>query len=342
MEVSMKKTAFFLLLLFSIVISSEVLAKTDTEYEKAMHYYNQGKFKEAAKLLKEYVERKPDAVAYYRAGYALYKIKRFDEANDYFQQAYLLDPTFSPQIAGPTKEQPLTHPQKVRKSRTKPALSQTEPSGLPPEAPVEQKQQEAPTAEPDLQRQQPAEGQPKLPAQDLKKGSIAPRPEQPLSQTPKVDPGKRAPMPPFPVFPKSPNMPPVMAPGLLMGLLAGFATGFLILGLAVYVYFCLCIFLIAKKLGVPNPWLAWIPLVQLWTVVNCAGKPWWWLLLLLVPIVSFIVSIMLWMSISENLGRNKWLGLLMLLPIFNLIYIGILAFSKGEKNVSMPEAATPA
>ena len=99
----MKKTAFFLLLLFSIVISSEVLAKTDTEYEKAMQYYNQGKFKEAAKLLKEYVERKPDAVAYYRAGYALYKIKRFNEANEYFQQAYLLDPTFSPQIAGPAK-----------------------------------------------------------------------------------------------------------------------------------------------------------------------------------------------------------------------------------------------
>ena len=96
MEVSMKKTAFFLLLLFSIVISSEVLAKADTEYEKAMQYYNQGKFKEAAKLLKEYVERKPDAVAYYRAGYALYKIKRFDEANEYFQQAYLLDPYLLP------------------------------------------------------------------------------------------------------------------------------------------------------------------------------------------------------------------------------------------------------
>ena len=58
--------------------------------------------------------------------------------------------------------------------------------------------------------------------------------------------------------------------------------------------------------------------------------------------MSFIVGIMLWMSISENLGRNKWLGLLMLLPIANFIYIGVLAFSKGEKNVSMPEGATPA
>lgn len=133
-----------------------------------------------------------------------------------------------------------------------------------------------------------------------------------------------------------------MAPGMLAGFLAGFATVLLILEIAAYVYFCLCIYMIARKLDVPNPWLAWIPLVQLWTVVNCAGKPWWWILLLLVPFVNIIVGIMLWMSISENLGRNKWLGLLMILPVVNFIYIGILAFSKGEKNVSMPEGATPA
>jgi len=48
--------------------------------------------------------------------------------------------------------------------------------------------------------------------------------------------------------------------------------------------------------------------------------------------VSIIVVAYVWMCIVENLGRNKWLGLLMLVPIVNLVYIGVLAFSKEEQQ----------
>jgi uncharacterized membrane protein YoaK (UPF0700 family) len=88
--------------------------------------------------------------------------------------------------------------------------------------------------------------------------------------------------------------------------------------------------------------MAWIPIFQIWTVVNCAGKPWWWIILLLVPIVNIIIGIVLWMSITENLGKNKWLGLLMLLPVVNFIFMGILAFSKTERQAEAMEEATPA
>jgi tetratricopeptide (TPR) repeat protein len=97
MEVIMKKIAFVMLLSFSILMSSDVIAKPDTEYEKAMQDYNKGNYKEAATLLKDYVKHIPDPVAYYRTGYALYKLKQFDEANEYFKQAYIIDPSFSPQ-----------------------------------------------------------------------------------------------------------------------------------------------------------------------------------------------------------------------------------------------------
>jgi len=334
----MKKTAFFLLLLFSLLVSYEALANPDAEYEKAVHYYNQGKFKEAAKLLKEYVRHKPDAVAYYRAGYSLYKIKKFDEADEYFRQAYLLDPNFTPQIAGPvTGSHVPAHPLKARKSKS--ALSHAEPPGTTPETPSELKQEGSP-AEPD-HKQQPAEVRP-VPPVGEHPGSVTPRRDQPLSEPPKADPPKRSPMNQLPPFPQSRNMPPAIAPGMLAGLLAGFATVILIVEIAVYVYFCLCMFLIAKKLDVPNPWLAWIPIVQVWTVVSCAGKPWWWILLLIVPFVNIIVAIAIWMAISENLGRNKWLGLLMMLPIVNFVYMGVLAFSKEEKTLSLPGDATPA
>jgi hypothetical protein len=60
---------------------------------------------------------------------------------------------------------------------------------------------------------------------------------------------------------------------------------------------------------------------------------------LLVPLVNIFVSIYLWMCITENLGRNKWLALLMLLPIINFIFLGILAFSKTGTSL---ENAPPA
>jgi hypothetical protein len=135
---------------------------------------------------------------------------------------------------------------------------------------------------------------------------------------------------------------PGPAPGILTGLMAGLGMIFLVLGVAVYLYACLCIFLIAKKLQVSAPWTAWIPIVQLWTIVSSAGKPGWWFILFIIPIVGAIVYFYLWICITENLGKNKWLGLLMLLPIINLIFMGMLAFSKTEKLSSTMESVTPA
>ncbi|MFA4919700.1 MAG: DUF5684 domain-containing protein [Thermodesulfovibrionales bacterium] len=332
----MKKIAFFILLSFSLLMSSDVVAKPDTEYEKAMQYYNKGNYKEAATLLKNYVKLRPDPVAYYRTGYALYKLKQFDEANEYFKQAYIIDPSFSPQ-AGVIKEQPQERPQKTKKPSAKHGTSPKESLV----APIEKKRPEA-AKEPDVQRQPAHEVQPQPPIHEPSV-TIPPGHEPPLSEPQRVDPGKGIQAPPaFSGFPETQKPMTFPAPTMLPGLLAGFAALIIILEIAFYIYFCLCIFLIAKKLDVPNPWIAWIPIVQIWTIVNCAGKPWWWILLLLVPVVNIIIGIILWMSITENLGKNKWLGLLMLLPIINFIYMGILAFSKGEKHVSMPEDATPA
>jgi uncharacterized membrane protein YhaH (DUF805 family) len=104
------------------------------------------------------------------------------------------------------------------------------------------------------------------------------------------------------------------------------------IGIAFYIYYSLCLFLIAKKLDVPAPWTAWIPLVQLWTFVVSAGKPGWWVLLFLVPLVNFFVGIYLWICVTENLGKNKWLGLLILVPLVGILYPGWLAFSKTESS----------
>jgi hypothetical protein len=112
----------------------------------------------------------------------------------------------------------------------------------------------------------------------------------------------------------------------------------LLIFLGVYVYYSLCLYLIAKKAGVAAAWTAWIPIIQAWTFVASAGKSGWWILLMLVPVINIIVMIYLWMCITENLGKNKFLGLLILLPVINIIYPAFLAFSKPPgRAVSPPD-----
>lgn len=65
-------------------------------YEKAVNAYLKKDYKKAVEYLKEYVARKPDAGAYYLLGYASYKLKNRAEASEFFREAYLIDPEFSP------------------------------------------------------------------------------------------------------------------------------------------------------------------------------------------------------------------------------------------------------
>jgi len=160
-----------------------------------------------------------------------------------------------------------------------------------------------------------------------------PEPQKAKPPTP-PSPPTEFPAPPIGEMPSPPL-------GVLPGLFAEFGIILILVEIAFYIFFSLCLFLIAKKLDVPAPWTAWIPIVQIWTIVACAGKPWWWILLLLVPIVNIVIGIYLWVLITENLGRNKWLGLLMLVPIVNLVFLGILAFSKSE-GAGYTEEATKA
>ena len=85
------------------------------EYQKALKYYNSKKYKEAVEVLKEHVQKAPSAVDYYLMGYALYKLGKFEEANEYFKEAYLLDPEFSLEKAGLIKKTPEAKTEDIEK-----------------------------------------------------------------------------------------------------------------------------------------------------------------------------------------------------------------------------------
>ena len=112
----MKKTALIILaMLVLLSFSATAFAETNAEYGKALKYYNSGKYSKAVKLLKEYVKKNPKPAAYYRMGYSLYELKNYNEAKEYFKEAYLIDPSYSFEKSRTPKKYP-----KVRKT-AKPA-----------------------------------------------------------------------------------------------------------------------------------------------------------------------------------------------------------------------------
>ena len=338
-EVIMKKIAFIVSLLLTVFfVSNTVLAVTDSEYAKALKYYNSKKYKEAVRIFKVYVEKKPEPSAYYRIGYGLYELRKFDEANEYFKQAYLIDPNYSPELVAPAGISPKEAARIARKhipaKKKQPVPAATKEQT---ETKPEPKTEPAPAPE----KKAIDVPQPQKPQESAVTPGKAVQPEPPKVE-PRPTPSFPAPSA-LPAFPVPKGAMPGAAPEMLAGLMAGFGMIFLVLGIAFYLFFCLCLFIIAKKLNVPSPWIAFVPIVQIWTFVVCAGKPWWWILLLLIPFVNIILIIYLYMCIAENVGKSKWLGLMVLIPYLGaLILLGLLAFSRTEKPGGSIESRIPA
>jgi hypothetical protein len=126
-----------------------------------------------------------------------------------------------------------------------------------------------------------------------------------------------------------------LGPAAGIGMLAGALLG--------WFFVCYCFFRIYRRLNVASAWMAFVPIIQVWPLIKAADKPWWWLLLLLVPLVGVVITVMIYMSLMENLGKNRMLGLLVLLPPVLLVYIIVLAFSSSgpKAGTAMPDIEEP-
>lgn len=110
------------------------------------------------------------------------------------------------------------------------------------------------------------------------------------------------------------------------GMAAGTVLLLLVVGLALYVFFCFCAKRICEKCGVTPGVLIWIPIAQIVPLLQVAQMPIWTIILFLIPIVSIIVSIVMWVKICQARGK----GALAIVSVILLPFIGIpyLAFSE--------------
>lgn len=131
---------------------------------------------------------------------------------------------------------------------------------------------------------------------------------------------------------------PLLGAGTL-ALISALIVLWTILAIVIYVYSSWAFMAIGKKTKQRNYGLAWIPIVGPLIITSQAAKMHWWPILLLagawIPIVGSLLSIVvivfsviwLWKTF-EAIKRPGWWALLCLIPIVNLVLIGIAAWGK--------------
>lgn len=105
----------------------------------------------------------------------------------------------------------------------------------------------------------------------------------------------------------------------------------LIISIPFYIYGAWSQMVISNKLKVANSWMAWVPILNMYNLAKCAGMSGWTILLMFVPFVNFIYLIVLYMNIAERRGFEKLLGLLVLVPIAQIVLPGYLAWAEPKK-----------
>jgi|APSaa5957512622_1039677.scaffolds.fasta_scaffold53603_2 hypothetical protein len=101
-----------------------------------------------------------------------------------------------------------------------------------------------------------------------------------------------------------------------------------------YIYHALAWYSIAKKLKYKNPWLAWIPIANLFLIPILAKKKAVWGLMFLVPIANIVFFIIWNWKIFKRRKQPGWFALAPIIPqiggILYLIAIGIVAWSNKK------------
>jgi hypothetical protein len=121
----------------------------------------------------------------------------------------------------------------------------------------------------------------------------------------------------------------------LLALGAVIAVVVIIILLAVYIYTAVALMAIAKRTKTKNGWLAFIPIANFYLIAVIAKQPWWYMfgfLFAFIPVVGVIGVlawiIFLWWKVAEVVKRPGWYGILMAIPLVNLVVIGIMAWGK--------------
>ncbi len=116
--------------------------------------------------------------------------------------------------------------------------------------------------------------------------------------------------------------------------LAGFTAVYVIICLAISIFYIACQWILVAKSGQPG-WSVIVPIYNYYIQLKIGGKPGWWLLLMLIPVVDIVIAIIALNAFLKAYGRGG-AGPLLLMLFFPIFYLPYLAFSKNVQYVGVP------
>ncbi|HQP91357.1 MAG TPA: hypothetical protein PLU24_01635, partial [Candidatus Omnitrophota bacterium] len=99
---------------------------------------------------------------------------------------------------------------------------------------------------------------------------------------------------------------------------AGTWGAFFIFMLIVHVIMCIPFYLISKKTGIGVSFFSFIPLLNIFLMIELARKPAYSFLGLFIPIYNIYVTITIFCGIAETCRVPEWTGLMVMVPFFNV------------------------
>jgi len=105
-------------------------------------------------------------------------------------------------------------------------------------------------------------------------------------------------------------------------------------GVCYYLYFCYCLRERGRKQAFKWDWLAWIPLANLYMASRLIEHGIVWTIFYLVPIVDIVFFILLFLKLAKLMGRSRWLGVLLLIPIVQCFALWEIAFGNRRLRPS--------
>ena len=117
------------------------------------------------------------------------------------------------------------------------------------------------------------------------------------------------------------------------GMNAALALPYFFVGVIAYVYYALALVSIFRKAGLKT-WPAWVPIFNVWRVLQLGGQKGWWVLVGIIPVVGTILYlvflIIAGIKIQTAFGKP---GIFYLLAILvTPVWYGILAWDSSTWN----------
>jgi hypothetical protein len=124
----------------------------------------------------------------------------------------------------------------------------------------------------------------------------------------------------------------------------GLFVGLFFVGVLFYILAGWLLYRVGKRLGYENSWYAWIPFLNMYMMVQLSKQEdsWFWIILItsFIPCINIVAVVMLvivWMDIAEICGKERWWGILLIIPIVNFVVMYILG--TGPAVPPQPPAA---